>query len=1207
MVLKSLIAMVTCSLFLTLSAQDKPIDFRSTDAKGLTRGQMLEYIKSRNAFFSDLRKSAGSKAEKKSLVIKGNKIKTIIYNTGSISDPTASSFKLDVIWNGLGYGYEFGPLVGAKVQEAGKPATDSIKIVSEGFDSPSDGEYGLDGTKYGWLPKAGFSAPFPNTEIASWGARAKVKNDLRQHPPSWPDSWFEPNKGIWVYPSFLGGNSTVPDEEVYYVVDDFTKKDRNYYPFPSDSTKRGLGLDLEVRTIQFSNPLAEDIIFLVYTAQNVSPKDLPTTYFGMFGDPHIGGSPNDDAALFVPAREGTVFKDGTDLTFKQNTTIRIPQRSRNLVYAWDPDNANNNPLLPPGYFGYKFLESPTNSGDGVDNDEDGIIDESPFNGKGVFLDGVAINTGISDVGRYTSLFGAPKARWSGDEDGDWDVTKDDVGVDGDPESFDLGEGDGEPSAEIGVEGTLPKSEPHFGFRDVNESDQIGLKSFWALKWGATPNRPKSDDDMYNRLSSDTSDVLLLFPETGDNVFLYGSGPFKLNQFDKQRFSIALMMGLNLDDLLLNSDVAQRVLEANYAFAQPPPKPIIRAVPGDGRVTLYWDRSSELGTDPLTNRNDFEGYKIYRSEDYNFTDVFTITDGSGNPYLGSPLKDGSGQKAVWHLPWHDTLKALYVNGFHPAEISGRNIKYYMGEPDDMSGLRHYYVDSTVTNGKTYFYAVVAFDHGVYDKGKLELSPTETQAKIDRDSKTQEFVFDVNTASAVPNKLAVNTVNANTPFSEATLNSRKSGEATGKLSLKVIDELKLKNSAYTFTFDTAASKTYFNIFRSLPEIEQVTLRGVDTNYINLVNRYISVSSFKLFKGSDTLNPMALNHIVIDSVKGRFKADTSGILKQNQPYTVVYNYYPIAGSPYIKNEDANPVFDGVRPYVIDDSLKIRSNGFIVPLDSVFSNLTFNYKGTPNSSVVKQLLPRDVTITWVNSLSDTNASGQYNGTPDSARLIIAGGGFTYVKLPFKASILNDTSKLVLLVYSENTGKFNKRGRWDPGEDLYLSHPGSVFPPPAGKKLLVHDIVVFTRIVDTVKAVIPGGTMFRINTLKPFGVKDRFTFDVKSVSYDTRSTSDPLGNVYVVPNPYVITSQFEQPNSNDNLLRGDRALQFRNLPKECTIRIYTVTGELVQTLHKSDETSYKSWDLLSSESARIGYGVYIFHVETPGGKSKIGRFGVIK
>ncbi len=76
---------------------------------------------------------------------------------------------------------------------------------------------------------------------------------------------------------------------------------------------------------------------------------------------------------------------------------------------------------------------------------------------------------------------------------------------------------------------------------------------------------------------------------------------------------------------------------------------------------------------------------------------------------------------------------------------------------------------------------------------------------------------------------------------------------------------------------------------------------------------------------------------------------------------------------------------------------------------------------------------------------------------------------------------------------------------------------------------------------------------------------------------------------------------------RGDRELQFRNLPPKCTIRIYTITGELVDTIEKDDLTSMASWDLLSSEGMRIAYGVYIYHVDIPGVGEKIGRFGVIK
>jgi hypothetical protein len=224
---------------MSLRAQEKEIDFKTTDAKGLTPSQLQLWNASRDRFFARMEKTSGYMSEIKSLVIQGNKIKTIIYNTMSNSRPGITPNVLDLVWNGLGYGYEFGPLVGAKVPKAGS-LTDSVKMVSEGFYGAADGEYSPNGAvKWGWLPKLGYSAP-GQPDIASWGARSKVGNDLRLRPPSWPESWYNSILGEYVYPSYLGGNSTVPDEEVYFAVDDWTKAEWPYYPFPDDSTKRGL-------------------------------------------------------------------------------------------------------------------------------------------------------------------------------------------------------------------------------------------------------------------------------------------------------------------------------------------------------------------------------------------------------------------------------------------------------------------------------------------------------------------------------------------------------------------------------------------------------------------------------------------------------------------------------------------------------------------------------------------------------------------------------------------------------------------------------------------------------------------------------------------------------------------------------------------------------------------------------------------------------
>ena len=119
-------------------------------------------------------------------------------------------------------------------------------------------------------------------------------------------------------------------------------------------------------------------------------------------------------------------------------------------------------------------------------------------------------------------------------------------------------------------------------------------------------------------------------------------------------------------MLATRDNALEAYLEDYQFAQAPITPTVTAVPGDGRVTLYWDSNAEesfdqfldgLGRDP----NDFEGYRIYRSTDPAFLDPKIITDGFGNTLLRRPIAQ------------FDLINGF--EGFHPVDING--VKFYLG--------------------------------------------------------------------------------------------------------------------------------------------------------------------------------------------------------------------------------------------------------------------------------------------------------------------------------------------------------------------------------------------------------------------------------------------------------------------------------------------------------------------------------------------------
>ena len=128
------------------------------------------------------------------------------------------------------------------------------------------------------------------------------------------------------------------------------------------------------------------------------------------------------------------------------------------------------------------------------------------------------------------------------------------------------------------------------------------------------------------------------------------------------------------------------------------------------------------------------------------------------------------------------------------------------------------------------------------------------------------------------------------------------------------------------------------------------------------------------------------------------------------------------------------------------------------------------------------------------------------------------------------------------------------------------------------------------------------------------------------------MDNIYVVPNPYVGHSMFDGKRKDDVTYEKSRRLWFVNLPENCTIKIYTLAGDLVDTVHhhgdeaqdvisiskalnidsefKSDfsATGIEPWDLLSGNNQIIAPGVYLFSVkDSKSGDIKVGKFVIIK
>jgi len=174
----------------------------------------------------------------------------------------------------------------------------------------------------------------------------------------------------------------------------------------------------------------------------------------------------------------------------------------------------------------------------------------------------------------------------------------------------------------------------------------------------------------------------------------------------------------------------------------PPPPGMRILPGDGKVTIFWDNSSEEAQDVSTLEKDFEGFRIWRADGWKRPIGTTEDSGPGkelwklieqrdlvngygndNGYKRPFSKGGMEYEPLAGLDEKDELVDIFIeNLYHfPLDtvpcIPGLTDK----ECDTLEAMARYkigfeggkkyfkFVDTEVTNGTRYFYSVTAFDN------------------------------------------------------------------------------------------------------------------------------------------------------------------------------------------------------------------------------------------------------------------------------------------------------------------------------------------------------------------------------------------------------------------------------------------------------------------------------------------------------------------
>ena len=112
---------------------------------------------------------------------------------------------------------------------------------------------------------------------------------------------------------------------------------------------------------------------------------------------------------------------------------------------------------------------------------------------------------------------------------------------------------------------------------------------------------------------------------------------------------------------------------------------------------------------------------------------------------------------------------------------------------------------------------------------------------------------------------------------------------------------------------------------------------------------------------------------------------------------------------------------------------------------------------------------------------------------------------------------------------------------------------------------------------------------------------EIRTVFDDMETQQAAVEDINIVPNPYYGMSGYE---SN----QVDTRVKITNLPRKCTISVYTINGNLVRQYSKDSEEAYLEWDLKNEYGIQIASGMYIIYIDAGElGEKTLKWFGALR
>lgn len=147
----------------------------------------------------------------------------------------------------------------------------------------------------------------------------------------------------------------------------------------------------------------------------------------------------------------------------------------------------------------------------------------------------------------------------------------------------------------------------------------------------------------------------------------------------------------------------------FVLPSPPDAPVVKMIPEQGKITVYWTDKSERSIDPISKKEDFEGYRVFTTRT-----GFEITSNEG---IASALTLAGEYDKVNRIGYDAGMESIRLE--EPIQFAG-----------DPNIYSYRYIIENVQDGWQHGVAVTAFDSGdkVNNLESLESAPLVTLKRV-----------------------------------------------------------------------------------------------------------------------------------------------------------------------------------------------------------------------------------------------------------------------------------------------------------------------------------------------------------------------------------------------------------------------------------------------------------------------------------------------